>query len=315
MDIKLIGELIKEYRISHKMSLRDFAKKANVSHTYISMLEKNFNPATEKAPVINLNNLNNIALALGLSLDEFLTIITENIPIEIGVKGQFQNRLLKAMNYRNITQIELSQKSGVDKGSISHYLKGTYEPKLGKAQKLADALNVSVEWLMGADVPMLKEPKKVELKEIKSAELFLNPDLDLSEMVRIPIVSTVPASFNKSSDFIYDEYIEYPVSLLQYSDYDKRYIVLRIKGYSMYPELFDGDSVLVDIFLEVQNGDIGVFAFNDEFTVKRIYFQKDTVVFKPSNPEFQEKVYTKKELHEMGYHPIGRVVKIIERKL
>lgn len=83
----------------------------------------------------------------------------------------------------------------------------------------------------------------------------------------------------------------------------------------MYPELFDGDSVLVDIFLEVQNGDIGVFAFNDEFTVKRIYFQKDTVVFKPSNPEFQEKVYTKKELHEMGYHPIGRVVKIIERKL
>ena len=183
---------------------------------------------------------------------------------------EFKNRLLTAINYRNITQIELSQKSGIDKGSISHYLKGTYEAKLGKAQKLADALNVSVEWLMGADVPMLKEPKKVELKEIKSSELFLNPGLDLSEMVRIPIVSTVPASFNKSSDFIYDEYIEYPVSLLQYSDYDKRYIVLRIKGYSMYPELFDGDSVLVDIFLEVQNGDIGVFAFNDEFTVKRI---------------------------------------------
>lgn len=319
---------------------------------------------------------------------------------------EFKNRLLIAMNYRNITQIELSQKSGVDKGSISHYLKGTYEPKLGKAQKLAKALNVSLEWLMGADSPMLKEsktstidikllselikryreknnlslrdfakkanvshtyismleknynpatkkepvvntinlnnialalgigldelidnisndtivelkakPKKVELKEIKSSELFLNPDLDLSEMVRIPIVSTVPASFNKSSDFIYDEYIEYPISLLQYSDYDKRYIALRIKGNSMYPEFFDGDSVLVDIFLEVQNGNIGVFAFNDTFTVKRIYFQKDTVVFKPSNPEYQEKVYTKKQLHEMGYHPIGRVVKIIERNI
>lgn len=241
---KLIGKLIKEYRALHKMSLRDFAKKANVSHTYIAMLEKNYNPATKKEPVINLNNLNNIAIALDIEVDELIN------------------------NISNDTIIELKSK-----------------------------------------------PKKVELKEIKSSELFLNPDLDLSEMVRIPIVSTVPASFNKSSDFIYDEYIEYPVSLLQYSDYDKRYIVLRIKGYNMYPELFDGDSVLVDIFLEVQNGDIGVFAFNDEFTVKRIYFQKDTVVFKPSNPEFQEKVYTKKQLHEMGYHPIGRVVKIIERKL
>ena len=134
-------------------------------------------------------------------------------------------------------------------------------------------------------------------------------------MVKIPIVSTVPASFNKSSDFIYDEYIEYPVSLLKYSDYDKRYIALKIRGNSMYPEFFDGDSVLVDIFLEVQNGNIGVFAFNDEFTVKRIYFQENTVVFKPSNPEYMEKVYTKKELHEMGYHPIGRVVKIIERNI
>lgn len=244
MNTKLIGELIKEYRTLHNISLRDFAKKANVSHTYISMLEKNYNPSSKKEPVINITNLNNIALALGIGLDELID------------------------NISNDTIVELKSK-----------------------------------------------PKKVELKEIKSSELFLNPDLDLSEMVRIPIVSTVPASFNKSSDFIYDEYIEYPISLLQYSDYDKRYIALRIKGYSMYPEFFDGDKVLVDIFLEVQNGNIGVFAFNDTFTVKRIYFQKDTVVFKPSNPEYQEKVYTKKQLHEMGYHPIGRVVKIIERNV
>lgn len=244
MNTKLIGELIKEYRTLHNISLRDFAKKANVSHTYISMLEKNFHPATGKAPVINLNNLNNIALALGIGLDELID------------------------NISNDTIVELKAK-----------------------------------------------PKKVELKEIKSSELFSNPDLDLSEMVRIPIVSTVPASFSKASDFIYDEYIEYPRSLLQYSDYDKRYISLKVDGDSMYPELFDRDSILVDILLDIKNGDIGVFYLNGDFTVKRVYLKEKSIIFKPSNPDYQEKEYTHKELHEMGYHKIGKVVKIIERKL
>lgn len=228
---------------------------------------------------------------------------------------KFKDRLSYALNFRKLKATELAEKSKLSRGTLSHYLKGTYEPKLDKVKLFANILNISFEWLLGIDVPMFEEPKKVEAKKIKSSDLLFNHNLDLAEMVRIPIVSTVPASFNKSSDFIYDEYIEYPVSLLKYSDYDKRYIALKIRGNSMYPEFFDGDSVLVDIFLEVQNGNIGVFAFNDEFTVKRIYFQENTVVFKPSNPEYMEKVYTKKELHEMGYHVIGRVVKIIERNV
>ena len=233
------------------------------------------------------------------------------------IQLKFIDRLKYSIKKNEINQTELAKKVGLSKQTISGYLNGLFKPNHNTIYSIAKVLNVNPAWLLGIDdeEDAHTEPKKVELKEIKSSELSLNPNLDLSEMVKIPIVSTVPASFNKSSDFIYDEYIEYPVSLLQYSDYDKRYIVLRIKGYSMYPELFNGDSVLVDIFLEVQNGDIGVFAFNDEFTVKRIYFQENTVVFKPSNPEYMEKVYTKKELHEMGYHPIGRVVKIIERKL
>lgn len=233
------------------------------------------------------------------------------------IQLKFIDRLKYSIKKNEINQTELAKKVGLSKQTISGYLNGLFKPNHNTIYSIAKVLNVNPAWLLGIDdeEDAHTEPEKVELKEIKSSELFLNPDLDLSEMVKIPIVSTVPASFNKSSDFIYDEYIEYPISLLQYSDYDKRYIALRIKGDSMYPEFFDGDNVLVDIFLEVQNGNIGVFAFNDEFTVKRIYFQENTVVFKPSNPEYMEKVYTKKQLHEMGYHPIGRVVKIIERNI
>ncbi|HDX9652510.1 TPA: helix-turn-helix transcriptional regulator [Bacillus wiedmannii] len=35
-----LGEIIKDYRLKNKLSLRDFAQKCDVSHTYIDKLEK-----------------------------------------------------------------------------------------------------------------------------------------------------------------------------------------------------------------------------------------------------------------------------------
>lgn len=218
---------------------------------------------------------------------------------------KFKDRLSYALNFRKLKPTELAEKSKLSRGTMSHYLNGTYEPKLDKVKILANILNVSFEWLLGIDVPMLYAPK----------DLKVCNNIDLDNTVKIPVISTVPASFTKASDFIYDEYIEYPKSLLQYSDYDKRYISLKVDGDSMYPELFDRDSILVDIFLDIKNGDIGVFYLNGDFTVKRIYLKEKSIIFKPSNPDYPEKEYTHKELQEMGYHKIGKVIKIIERKL
>lgn len=223
---------------------------------------------------------------------------------------KFKDRLSYALNFRKLKPTELAKKSNLSRGTMSHYLKGTYEPKLDKVKIFAKILNVSFEWLLGIDVPMLYVPKNFKSKNLQTCN-----NIDLNNTVKIPVISTVPASFSKASDFIYDEYIEYPRSLLQYSDYDKRYISLKVDGDSMYPELFDRDSILVDILLDIKNGDIGVFYLNGDFTVKRVYLKEKSIIFKPSNPDYQEKEYTHKELHEMGYHKIGKVVKIIERKL
>ncbi len=63
-------------------------------------------------------------------------------------------RLKEAMERRNIKLIALAEKTGIDKGSISHYRKGDYLPKQGNIYALARALDVSEAWLMGYDVPM-----------------------------------------------------------------------------------------------------------------------------------------------------------------
>lgn len=68
-------------------------------------------------------------------------------------------RLREAMTARGKKQIDLVRETGIDKGSISNYLSGRYEPKQEAIYKLAKALDVSEMWLWGYDVPQ-ERPKE-----------------------------------------------------------------------------------------------------------------------------------------------------------
>lgn len=65
-------------------------------------------------------------------------------------------RLKKAMAAADKKQADLVRETGLDRGSISSYLSGKYEPKQKAIYKLAQALNVSEAWLLGYDVPMTR---------------------------------------------------------------------------------------------------------------------------------------------------------------
>lgn len=58
-------------------------------------------------------------------------------------------RLRQAMKMRGMTQVELCEKTGLNKGAVSCYLSGQYEPKQRAIFKLAEALDVSELYLMG----------------------------------------------------------------------------------------------------------------------------------------------------------------------
>lgn len=68
-------------------------------------------------------------------------------------------RLREAMNAIGKKQVDLVRETGIDKGSISNYLSGRYEPKQEAIYKLAIALDVSEMWLWGYDVPSVR-PKE-----------------------------------------------------------------------------------------------------------------------------------------------------------
>ena len=83
----------------------------------------------------------------------------------------FAKRLRKAMELREMKQTDLIDKTGINKGALSCYLSGKYNPKQDNIFLLAKALDVSEVWLMGADVPMERtntlENKLYEMAEDK----------------------------------------------------------------------------------------------------------------------------------------------------
>ena len=60
------------------------------------------------------------------------------------------------MRLRDLKQVELVQKTGINKATLSQYISGKYEPKQNRIYALAKALNVSEAWLMGFDVPLTR---------------------------------------------------------------------------------------------------------------------------------------------------------------
>lgn len=70
-----LGDLIYRYRTEHHMSQRAFAAKCGVSNVYISMLEKNMNPATGKPIVPTIIQLRAIADTMGYTLDDIMRMV------------------------------------------------------------------------------------------------------------------------------------------------------------------------------------------------------------------------------------------------
>lgn len=58
-------------------------------------------------------------------------------------------RIIATMDANGIKAAELSRRTGIDRSSIYHWLRGDYMPKMENVEKIADALGVTVSYLVG----------------------------------------------------------------------------------------------------------------------------------------------------------------------
>lgn len=115
-----------------------------------------------------------------LGYDVPMEISEENIQQSYdSVDTSIIDRLQIAFKQSGLTQAQLASATGITKSSISRYLQGEFEPKATAVVKLAAALNVSVEYLMGMEsteqIDLLTDEeltdRKAESREVFAANL------------------------------------------------------------------------------------------------------------------------------------------------
>lgn len=81
-----------------------------------------------------------------------------------------KDRLYLAMVRAGLRAVDVSQKTGISKSSLSRYLSGGYEPNGDRLHRLAVALDVSEAYLLGYDVAPDREPEDVAEKKAETLE-------------------------------------------------------------------------------------------------------------------------------------------------
>lgn len=196
----------------------------------------------------------------------------------------FNERLKTLRIQRKMTQSELAKKIYISQPAYSKYEVGTASPNPETLSKIADALDVSVDYLLGSD----SQPAR-------------------PGYIRVPVLGRVSAGI--PIDAI-EEVIDWEDISAEAAG-DGEYFGLQIKGHSMEPKISDGDVVIVRRQPDVDSGDIAVVLVNgDDATVKRIKKSPQGVTLIPSNPAYEPMYYSNEEIESLPVQILGRVVEL-----
>lgn len=186
--------------------------------------------------------------------------------------AKFNERLLEAMKAKGITQAELCKRTGIGKSAMSQYMSGKFNPKQTRTYLIATALNVSIPWLMGSDVPMEDNDETV-IHPLSNDNVFMRPLYD-----------SVAAGFGVPAVNQIVSYI--PTYINNVSEKDK-YIWVRVEGDSMAPKIENGDKILIRLQDSVDSGQIGVVLIDgEEAVVKKINYGDNWIELKSFNPYY-----------------------------
>ena len=207
--------------------------------------------------------------------------------------GKIAERISQALRLRGMRQIDLSEKTGISKGSISQYVSGKFDPKQTNLYLMAKALRVRPDWLMGLDGPMEEAP--------------VIDVIPIRDTLRVPILGKVAAG-----EPIYaDGNIEGELMVDPALAPGCHLFALRVKGDSMSPQILDGDIIIVREQCEVDDGDIVVATVNGgEGCVKRLKMYAHAISLVSVNPAYEPMYFGEEDVINLPVRIMGKVLEI-----
>lgn len=127
-----LGEIIKEFRAANKLSMAKFAEMANVSKAYISVLERNKRPDTEKPVIPSIPVIKNVAEAMGMSFDDLFNMLEDNQVVSVvddSVINKISNIVYKLSNDRqrkvyNYAENLIKEQNGIEEEKVVYLVRG-----------------------------------------------------------------------------------------------------------------------------------------------------------------------------------------------
>ena len=201
--------------------------------------------------------------------------------------ASFSSRIRELLKVREISQAELARRSGLNKSTISHYVKGDWEGKQDAVYAIAKATNCTEAWLMGYDVEMERSSEAERFKPLPSN---LQP---LKEMKKIPLVGSIACG----TPILAEENIEAYVDLPHHINAD---YALECKGDSMIGvDINDGDIVYIHKQPMVENGQIAAVRIDNEATLKRVYYDGESLQLIAENPKIRPMIFMGEEMNSI----------------
>jgi phage repressor protein C with HTH and peptisase S24 domain len=211
-------------------------------------------------------------------------------------------RLVWARNKKNLSQAALAKISGVSQSSIGN-LEAGVRFSSRRIANIAEALDVSTLWLAeGAGSPDTNQEFRPVVAMREDLEKVAIPRVLLKLSAGITGFQTEP-DYQEGGVFLVDP------TWLERNKFDaQKLVAIEVKGESMEPALYDGDTVIINTS-DKHLVDGAVFAMNyeGETVVKRLTRDAGNWWLSSDNPD-QRRFY-RKVCQGEGCLVIGKIVK------
>lgn len=177
-------------------------------------------------------------------------------------------RIRQLRNDNGWNQEELGKKMNLAKVTISQYENETRSPNPDIINQFADLFGVTVDYLLGRD----------------DNKNYINDYITINVYGRVPAGIPIEA--------IEDIEDTEELSLKDYSP-NKDYLGLIVDGDSMYPKYLKGDTIIVEVTPQCENGeDCVVYVNGYDATLKTVIKNEDgTITLQPINPSYPPTTY------------------------
>ena len=198
-------------------------------------------------------------------------------------------RLKEARKNARLTQKEIASIIGVNQNTYSYWENGKTKVDNVTLKKLAEVLNVSVDFLLGDEAPKYDTRLFTQLPP---------------ENRKIPIIGSVRCGPNGLAFQYLEGYV------LVGDEYRGDIVAFHCGGGSMKDlGITDGDIAIVRLQEEIETGELAVVVINgDEGTLKRVRKFEGGIILEAANQEYEPRVFTGDELSTVRI--VGKVLEV-----